>query len=284
MQQNQQREVVKRSLDLRREIGDKIGAANSLRNMGASAGGFFDKAENAINFWEEAKRIAYEMNDRLGIAWNASLQAANFVFKADYDRAQTLIDEAYPHAIDVNDPIVKGFTQIVHGFIVALRDEDYAQADSLIRANFSLDSVPDFRMLIGPFGLILAATASGNDFDFKAYGTRFGTTPFNRQPRVLVPFFGVKKMALLVDQGQYEQAAAFMQAYFEKSSTHLEQPFPMEWARQWAFLNRLRAKIEQALGPTQFAAAWEQGAQLSEDYLTNEVLALFGSDVQGIFK
>ena len=56
----------KQSLDLRREIGDKIGTANSLRNLGGGSGGFFDATNHAFGFWAEAKTIAYEMGDRLG--------------------------------------------------------------------------------------------------------------------------------------------------------------------------------------------------------------------------
>src|SRR5258708_1405474 len=121
MKQDRQAVLVKQSLDLRREIGDKIGMANSLRNMGGSVGGFFEPTGQAFNYWKETKAICYEMNDRLGIAWNAGLQAASITFKGDLDLAQSLVDEGYPHAADINDPVVKGFIQVLRGIIVALR-------------------------------------------------------------------------------------------------------------------------------------------------------------------
>ena len=102
--------VVQQSLDLRREIGDKIGIANSLRNMGGSRGGYFDDTDLAFTYWEEAKEIAYEMNDRFRIAWNASLQAANLIFRGEFDRAEVLIAEGFPHAADLNHPVVKGLS------------------------------------------------------------------------------------------------------------------------------------------------------------------------------
>jgi hypothetical protein len=120
-----QQDLVLRSLALRRELGDKIGMANSLRNLGGSQGGTFDSTDAAVTYWQEAKEIAYSMNDRLGVAWNAGLQAINLVLHGEFDRAQTLIDKGYPHAAEINDPVVKGFIQAVQGVLVALRDEDY---------------------------------------------------------------------------------------------------------------------------------------------------------------
>src|SRR4030095_8227152 len=71
----EQRIVVTQSLALRREIDDRIGIANSLRNLGGVEGGFFNSNGKSFGHWQEAKEIAYQMNDRLGVAWNASLQA-----------------------------------------------------------------------------------------------------------------------------------------------------------------------------------------------------------------
>src|SRR5262249_12117147 len=68
---NNQLPVVQQSLTLRREIGDKIGIGNSLRNMGGASGGFFDTTGQSFTYWGEAKAVAYEMNDRLQVAWNA---------------------------------------------------------------------------------------------------------------------------------------------------------------------------------------------------------------------
>ena len=110
-----QEAVVQQSLDLRREIGDKIGISNSLRNMGGARGGFFDDTNRAFTYWEEAKAIAYEMNDRLLIAWNATLQAANLIFRGEFERAEVLIAEGFPHAAHLNHPVVKGLLILERG-------------------------------------------------------------------------------------------------------------------------------------------------------------------------
>src|SRR5258708_32940208 len=92
MKQDRQAVLVKQSLDLRREIGDKIGMANSLRNMGGSVGGFFEPTGQAFNYWKEAKAICYEMNERLGIACNASLKAEDVLLKHASYRPPALVD------------------------------------------------------------------------------------------------------------------------------------------------------------------------------------------------
>ena len=50
-----QEPLVRQSLDLRREIGDKIGTANSLRNMGGASGGFFDATGRASTTGKKRK-------------------------------------------------------------------------------------------------------------------------------------------------------------------------------------------------------------------------------------
>lgn len=276
MQQDKQLASVKQSLDLRREIGDKIGVANSLRNLGGAVGGFFDLTGNAYNYWEEAKKITYDMNDRLGIAWNASLQAANLIFKGEFDGAMKLVDESYPHAADVNDVVVKGFIQILRGIIVALRDEDYDKARSLINESFSLETDSDFRMLVGPFGLTIVACGTETFLEFLTYASKFSNTPFRAEPQVLVPFFAVGRVAALAESGDYARATILMSAFLEKAVSHVGARFPTEWATRWGFFNRLRTKLENALGPEAFEEAWAKGKELTLEEMSNEVLVLFG--------
>jgi hypothetical protein len=48
-------------------------------------------------------------------------------------------------------------------------------------------------------------------------------------------------------------------------------PFPMDWARRWALIQRLRAQLEATLGAAAFQAAWECGAQVTQADLVQEL-------------
>jgi predicted ATPase len=266
-----QKEVVKRSLDLRQEIGDKIGSANTLRNMGGSVGGFFEPTGLANDYWQQAKVISYEMNDRLGVAWNASLQAAHFIFKGDFDQAMTLLDEGYPHAADVNDPVVKGFIQIMRGIVAALRDEDYLKAKSLIEEGYPPGSTPDFRTMLAPFGMSLVACGL-RDFSpllplIELYRSR---PPFNREA-FYVPFFTAGSLITLADKGESARASELMRGFLDFDEETFGVPFPMAWARQWGLIARLRDSLEASLGSEAFQAAWERGTQITINDLASEL-------------
>jgi predicted ATPase len=276
-QNNQkQRERVRRSLELRREIGDKIGVANSLRNTGGSVGGFYDPTDQAFNYWQEAKGIAYEMNDRLGIAWNASLQATTLMLKGDFERATILLDEAYPHAADIGAPEVRGFIQLVRAVIIVLRDEDYIQAKRLIDEGFPPGTKPDFRMIMTPFALSLVACGQ-RQFEvlqpllaWMLDAPTFGTQEF------YVPMFVPCLILKWVEDGQYARAAATMHYFLDFTPSIFDLPYPTGWARRWGLFTRLREKVETSLGKEAFDAAWESGARLELDEVADEIRAFLG--------
>jgi serine/threonine protein kinase len=267
----QQRERVKQSLDLRREIGDKIGTANSLRNMGGSVGGFFDVTDQSFNYWQEAKDIAYEMNDRLGVAWNASLQAASLIMKAEFDHALTLTDEAYPHAADINAPVVKGFIQVLRGIIAALHEEDYSKARTFIEIGFPPGSPPDFRLMVAPFGMTLVACGLHDFKILTPYLTLFLKAGSFGQRDIYLPMFVPYCLVILIDQEQYTRAVEIMSAFLQHMHSFFGLPFPTAWATQWGLFIRLRSQLEATLGVQAFQGAWEQGAQLNMVELADEM-------------
>src|SRR5258706_11770303 len=221
MQPDKQRMLVQQSLDLRREIGDKIGTANSLRNMGGAAGGFMQITDTAFNYWQAAKVITYEMNDRLGIAWNASLQAADLIFKGDFGRVALLLDEAYPNAIDIGDPVVKSLVQLLNGILIALRDEDYLGARNLIEEAYPSDAGIDFRTLIAPFGIIIVACGQGNAQIIQSYKSLFlGGVPTSLQ-RIFSQFLLLYRLVVLVDEGQAIRATEFMRAFLDHTVSYI---------------------------------------------------------------
>ncbi len=265
-----QEAVVKQSLDLRREIGDKIGAGNSLRNVGGSNGGFYDSSNRTFTHWEEAKSIAYEMNDRLNIAWNASLQGTNLIFRGEFERAEAFLNEAYPHAADLNDPVVKGFVLLVRGALVGLRDENYLETGRLIAKGYPPDSTLDLHVTMLMFALSVMACGLSDIELLRPYVQVVLNMPPNLQ-ELTIPLWFPCHLIVLANEGQYARATRFMRAYLETLQSYARKPFAMGWAKDWGVLTRLRAELEAALGAELFQAAWEHGAQLSATELNQEI-------------
>jgi serine/threonine protein kinase len=266
-----QQEKVTQSLSLRRTLDDKIGMANSLRNMGGAYGGYFDLTGQAIRYWEEAKGIAYEMNDRLGVAWNTSLMAANYIFIGDFERAVTLLDEGYPHAADINDPVVKGYFLVLRGLIYALKDEDYGRARSLVEEGYPPYSKADFRITVTPFTMAVIGCGTGNYEPLRPYMPVFLTTPpFNSKAfyvALLLPCHIVR----LAKDGQHERATELVRAFLSSSLTYAGTPFPVQWANRWGVFVRLQQQLQLSLGEEAFQAAWERGAQVTFEAMADEV-------------
>ncbi|MEO8396276.1 MAG: hypothetical protein ABI700_25010, partial [Chloroflexota bacterium] len=272
--------VVQQSLALRREIGDKIGTGNSLRNLGGGSGGFYDNTNRSITYWEEAKSIAYEMNDRLNIAWNASLQAANLILKGEYARAEALLDEGYPHAANLNDPVVKGFILAQRGAIVGLRDEDYLSAIRLTREAFPPGSPPELQMVYVVFSMMIAACGLRDFQILRPYleiAAKFA--PFDLE-HFSGPLVMPCRLIQLTELGEYARAAELLHSYLEYIPSYADLPFPTQWARGWGVIKRLSAELEAKLGSEAYQAAQVRGDKLPVSELMHE-LRIFLDDLLG---
>jgi len=270
LQQGKQQALVNESLSLRRALGDRIGIANCLRNLGGSVGGYFDPTDRAVTYWQEAKTIAYEMNDRLGIAWNAVLQAVVYLFHGEFEHAQSLVDEAQPHALYVNEPVVKGMAAIARGLLLALRDEDYTGAMQQVEAGYPKGVRPDLRITIAAFCVSLVACATRRFELLQYYVMLFLDTPPFNVDGFFVPLFLHCRVVKLFDEGHYARAASLIRAGMENLRSYVDTPFPTGWLRRWPLFIRLLAELKAKLGAEAFDASWEQGKALTLTELAQE--------------
>jgi serine/threonine protein kinase len=272
MDREKQKTFAEESLRLRREINDRIGMANSLRNMGGSAGGLFDNTGKAFEFWKEAKAVCYEMNDRLGVAWNAALQCVVTFFNGDLQEAQKLVDEAYPFAADVNDPVMKGYTLMLKGILMGLQSEDYANAKRLIDEGYPPGSKPDFRFSMAPVAHAILACGL-RDFsllrNYRADSIPPATSPFT-SPTYYVPVLLLCRVIQLADAGQYARATELMRAITE-SKFRENLPYPIHWLKRWPLIERLRIQLYNGLGKEAFDEAKERGKSIELPEMADEL-------------
>jgi serine/threonine protein kinase len=256
-----QRNLVGESLAIRRTISDRIGTANSLRNLGGAYTGFFDRTGRALAYWKEAKDIAYEMKDRTGIVWNSVLSAGNLIFMGEFDQAQALIDEAMPHALNLNDPVLKGTAKGGQAILLALRDENYGMARGLLEEAYPPGLPQDFRMVVVPYGLSLVACGLDDPTVLMPYLDAYmKTKPFGTNS-YLIPEFMPYIIYLLARDHQYERAVEFMGAYLNDVFQHMGTPFPIWWVQRWGLFLRLQRQLADYLGTQVFEDLMQRGKQ-----------------------
>ncbi len=267
----QQRVVIEQSLALRREIGDKFGTANSLRNLGGGSGGFFDMTGESFDYWQEAKILTYELRDRMGIAWNASLQAANLLFRGEFEGVPALLDESYPHAAEMNDVIVLGFIQTQRAILAAVQDEDYPRAKQHLLLGFPPGTLFDFRSLLMPAAVMLIACGEA-DFDFlKQYINPSVELPAVNQQTFFIPLVLPCCVLAKLLQNDDVSAAQLLSAMHHSEYTFTGRVLSMVWLQKWQWLQRTQAQLQTRLGQEAFAAAWEQGKSISIENQAQEI-------------
>jgi len=262
--------TIRESLDLRREIGDKIGEGNSLRNLGGTFPAFLDGSDRAITHWEAAKKIAYEGKDRVNVAWTASLIACNLIFKAEYERAEQYLQEAYPLAVDLNHRVVKSYITLQRGMIALLRDNDFASLEGLVTERLPPDLMDGFFLFYFTFLTSLVACALGDT----AMLRRAANTIFKKAPGIinglLAPTLLAARITQFADRGENERAAELLHAYWHTTPTFEGRSIAMAWTRHWTLLQDLRARLEAKLGSEAYAAAVKRGEALPESELKRE--------------
>jgi hypothetical protein len=269
-----QEPTIQESLDLRREIGDRIGEGNSLRNLGGTAEGFFNATGRSFIYWEAAKKIAYEVKDRLNVAWCASLMAANLIFQGEFERAETLLDEGYPFAAELNHPVVKGFMTLERGVIAALRDDDYATGKRLVSEGIPSEILDGFMVLYASFATTVIACGLHEFPLIVPLVRRVAEVATAQTNDYLLPILTACRVLQLAERGEDARAAALLHAYWHTIPTFEGHPVAMTWAQRWVLLQRLRGQLETRLGSAAYAEAAKIGDVLPETELKQEV-ALF---------
>ncbi|MEO8391548.1 MAG: LuxR C-terminal-related transcriptional regulator [Chloroflexota bacterium] len=269
----QQVAVVNQCLTVRREIGDKIGTANALRNLGSTSGGYFDETERAFSCWEEAKRIGYEMSDHLGVAWNASLQGMNLILNGEFGQVAISLDEAELHTAYISDLVLIGFVRVVRGFVAGLRDEDYSSALRFLKEGYPSDSAPDFRLLMAP--LLASVVACGlRDFQvLRPYLDLLFSSSNFVSLGIWLPSLLLYYLFELSAQERYSHAVELAHVFLSFLPPAFgEQPFLTAWAKHWELLGRLHTHLEAALGAVNYQVAWERGVHTSLEDVSRELI------------
>lgn len=259
--------VVEQSIALRRQLGDKIGMANALRNMGGATGGFDGSSDLPEKYWAEAKLIAVEMGDRGGVLWNALLLAMQSFIRGDFEQAYEYLGEAQPLVLELNDPMLKGFSLLVRGMLALLDENDLAKGARLIYEGYPPGTPPDFRMTVVNLAFGLLAVESDN-YQQLLDNSRELLKLFSNFVGARVQYFAgalVPIVAVIEARyGNYERSAQLLSARYAYSHA--------DWIKRWRRLDVLRTELETKLGAEAFAAIWAAGKEADMLTLSKEVV------------
>lgn len=130
------RAVYEESLAIRREIGDRAGAANTLSNLGIVAR-WLDDLSSAQDLYEESLAIRRELDDKWGIATSLNLLGLLKHYQSDYPTARRLLEESLAIRRVLGDKWTIGNSLNNLGLVV-LDQGDLDEARSLYEESLSI--------------------------------------------------------------------------------------------------------------------------------------------------
>ncbi len=259
---------VTRSVELRRELGDKIGMANSLRNMGGALGGFLAGVEEPLHKWLEALALSREIGDKRNIAWNCFMVATYWQYNGKPEQALPYCQEAFDFANEIKEEVIYGHCLLSQALALILRDSDYARARTLLEEGYPPNSPRDLRVVLQGTAQVYFACV-GQDFgQIKQAALRTYQIGKNFRSKLgdLAIFAGAQ---FRQRDGQPECAAEWLGAY--------EQTPPHQMMKIWPWYQRYRSALANTLGQTAFESAYERGAQKDAAAVLAEAIACIES-------
>ncbi len=246
----------KESLQLRRQTGDRIGEANVLRNL-AVAEAWLGRFSETLRYVQPALEIAREMGDRNSTGWLVSILAEGNSYLGHFGQARQQLDEALRIGQEVADRDLIRNCLIVKSTLIAIVDEDYAQAKQMMLQAYPPGISDPMLELSANFGYAVVNCGLGEFDECLRHlqglirDMKMARLHLNSFP-VLTPLLAI----VLVQRGDLEPAAECL-GYFES----LPAEFTL-WGRKWGLLNRLKNELQSGLGAENYQAALGRGKSL----------------------
>jgi predicted ATPase/DNA-binding CsgD family transcriptional regulator len=238
--------ATRQSLDLRREIGDKVGMAGSLINLGARAFmvGHHVEAERHVR---EGVSIARQMGNWGRVSFGTVSLGFIVFYRGDMEEAHRLGREALDMAAALNILDAKG--EALRLLIaLAVAEEDYAAARSLCEELQPIDPTSvDMEMAFISCGMADYEAARRH---FRTALRVMGAVGAHDAALSYLP----TALILLAHEGELEKAIELMAVIANHPIKNADLLF-----KKYPVMARHRAALEAEVAPAVFAAAWERG-------------------------
>lgn len=242
------------SLQIRRQIGDKIGAAETLYNLAAVSLYQFGQYQLSQTFFNEALSLRHEMKDRAGIASTLEMMGKLDMLRGDFLGAQSKLADAHKIAVDLNAPLLLAFVFNSLGMYSSFAENNYEKCLEYTQKAKAL-SQAQFVVATCEFNFLLAHTALHHDEVARKYivSTIQASVPVDGFA-VYIWCFPLAAV-LLVRANNMERAAELL------SLAYAQPPETTGYLDKWTLTSQLRQQIEAALGSN--SQPWERGKSLN---------------------
>lgn len=262
---NNSRTVYEYAIELQREIGDMNGLSWTLTHM-AQIAFFTCRYDEVQAFSSEAQRIQRERGDRKGLCTSIIWESERHFMFGELDEALSAIREAYQLAQELN---IRPTIQVVKaelGLILVMMG-DFANGERECMESLTMHVKRDFNggapALDAFSGLIPVACAAG-DLDMACRYYRSLVSIMQKfEAAVDFHFSRFAPCAMLILEAQGDQDSRIKAVELLALATNMpQQPgYPvMCWMETSPVILAMKARLQTALPPDVYDAAWQRGA------------------------
>lgn len=242
------------SLAIRRHIGDRVGEASVLLNLGVAywwAGLHEEGRKIAI----EALEVARQMRDWRNVAWHSLLMVELLVLTGHPDESRPYLEEVRRISQELGDPDLAIEVKLNSATLMAITEDRYDEALALALEAYPPDG--ELSMHTPAVVLVYGIAAAGlgrTDELAKRLRQAYGFLETIQGITGEYAWYAPLAAAFLFQSDEIELAAEVIGAFEDEAVAH--------WARGWPLMVRLRADLESRLGPESLQAALERGKTL----------------------
>jgi ATP/maltotriose-dependent transcriptional regulator MalT len=251
--EEQEREILKQSLNLRREIGDRNGIAWITLNLT----GIMLKQLNYIegeHYAREALALMREISSIKGMLQTMFKLAQMTMLKGDLEEALTLAEQMRDLADETSNLDSKMLSAGLLAFLICVMNETYTEGAVLAQKSHTISLEPFFggcNDLSARWGQAVVDCGLGH---YAAARLNYAPSFWERHddPGPATVCLAIEVAAQAHD-GMLEEAAELLGLAFHQPA------WASGWLHRWPLLARLRADLIRQLGKDVYQAAWERG-------------------------
>jgi len=260
------RELLRQSLDLRRQIGDRNGIAWITLNLTVVMLTHLDYIA-CERYAREGLALMREIGSVKGVLQAMFQLAQTIMLKGDLEEARTLAEHMRDLADETNNLDGKMLSAGVLAFLSCVMDEAYTEGTVLARKHQTLSQEPfygDLNDLGARWGQAVADCGLGQYAAARqGYASLFWERPDDPGPATVC--LAIEAAARAHD-GMLEAAAELLGLAFHQPT------WASGWLHRWPLIARLRADLRRQLGEEAYQAAWERGGGHDLETIIRSVL------------
>ena len=247
--------LLEESLSTFREIGDKAGMANSIRNLGLVAM-YQDDRDRATGLFEESLSLFREVRDKGGIAISLRLLGQTKI-EGNYDRAMQMFEESLTLCRELGDKAGMANSLRFLGY-GAIPKGDYKRARELLEESLALCHEIGDKDGIA-FTLLILGTVAQYQEDHKQVSALFeeSLVKFKELGDKMGISMCLRLMSLRVGEQEQHERAARLNGAAEALGDFSLPPFEKTEHEKSV------ASVRASLGEEAFESAWSEGRAMS---------------------